>query len=175
MTRSHIWAALQNFLHFSIEVNKVLPSVRDIGNIETSGCAPLFQALLNNLGCHSRGQDPSSLSSDDNCQTGASREEQLDEIAQVTKSFEDNLGNLVAFRDIQQIEQKVEEILRGMARHCHASREAVNNLHLAVARGEVAWLKNVETSAACLEAMAHNVLPLEGLYTSPSRKSMGEY
>jgi len=68
--------------------------------------------------------------------------------------------------EIRELEQDFEEIDKELSRCSDSSKEAVNILRSAIARGEVAWLQNLESGAAYLEAMARAVLPLEGLYTS---------
>lgn len=68
--------------------------------------------------------------------------------------------------EIQELQQEFEVIDKELTRCSDSSKEAVNHLRSAIARGEVAWLQNMESGAAYLEAMARTVLPLEGLYTT---------
>ena len=111
-----------------------------------------MQALLDNVLCHSVADK--------------SVQEKRDEFLRAASNLKYILSNMHTVAEIQELQQEFEVIDKELTRSSDSSKEAVNHLRSAIARGEVAWLQNMESGAAYLEAMARTVLPLEGLYTT---------
>ncbi|XP_024402369.1 uncharacterized protein [Physcomitrium patens] len=132
--------AIQSWINDAENHLHSLPSERDIERLE---------ALLDNLLCHS--------------EEGLARDKR-DQFLRVASNMKYILANMHTVAEIQELQKELEAIDKEISRCNNSSKEAVSLLRSAIARGEVAWLRNLESVAACLEAMARTVLPLEGLY-----------
>ncbi|KAG0608260.1 hypothetical protein M758_8G092000 [Ceratodon purpureus] len=135
--------AIQSWINDAENQLHAMPSDRDIERLE---------ALLDNVLCHSVADK--------------SVQEKRDEFLRAASNLKYILSNMHTVAEIQELQQEFEVIDKELTRSSDSSKEAVNHLRSAIARGEVAWLQNMESGAAYLEAMARTVLPLEGLYTT---------
>lgn len=151
--------AIQSWINDAENQLHAMPTEKDIEWLES---------LLDNLLCHSVAEKPSRLHGGQ--QFGISKEESAqekrDQFLRAASNLKYILANMHTVAEIRELEQEFEEIDKELSRCSDSSKEAVNLLRSAIARGEVAWLQNLESGAAYLEAMARAVLPLEGLYTT---------
>lgn len=121
-----------------------MPSERDIEFLED---------LLDNLLCHS--------------EEGLVQDKR-DQFLRAASNLKYFLSNMHTVAEIQDLKQELKEIDKELSRCDDSCKEAVNLLRSAIARGEFAWLRNLESVAACLEAKARTVLPFENSYTTNS-------
>lgn len=124
----------------------------------------LVQSLLDNLLCHSVPEFTSRLHG--GLPKEKSVQEKRDQFLRAASNVKYILANMHTVAEIRELEQEFDKIENELSRCSDSSKEAVNLLRNAIARGEVAWLQNVESAAVYLETMARAVRPLEGLYTT---------
>lgn len=93
-------------------------------------------------------------------------QEKRDQFLRAASNVKYILANMHTVAEIRELEQEFDKIENELSRCSDSSKEAVNLLRNAIARGEVAWLQNMESAAVYLETIARAVRPLEGLYTT---------
>ncbi|XP_024360098.1 uncharacterized protein [Physcomitrium patens] len=148
--------AIQSWIDDAEDQLHAMPSERDIEWLET---------LLEKLVCPTQVEKASRswrLSKDEFVQ------DQRQQFLQTSADFKYTLANLPTLAEIQKLHEEFEQIDRKLWQCSDAAKEAVTLLRSAIARGEVAWLRNLELDAAYLDALARTVIPLEELFITNS-------